>query len=702
MEPNADTYLLGNAAQITGTIDGGSGNDELVITTSDNADTVTIGAPVIVRNGVQTRYLNIDTVTLNTLGGIEMITVNPAAAGFPTRVNVNSGNDADTIAVNLLAGVNTGINVDGGEPSAGDSLIVNGTSAADVIAVNGLGVSYSGMSIGLSRIENLNVAAGDGNDSITLSGATVTGGVQLLGEGGDDSMTLTYPITAGSLSADGGAGANNTLVVNLTNADDAVTLNASSIQIAGGLTAQYGNFASLTLNSLGGADNVHVLNSHAGITTLNLGAGSDTLTIDATSGLLNADAGSDNDMLNIHNISFDASLSLGTGDDSVNVSSTANKLDGIKAKLTVVDGGGNDTLNVIDSGDTLGQTGSLSGSQLTGLGMTGSIVYAALETLNVSLGSGSDSFTVLGTHSGVATVNANGGADVVNVQSTSGATTVNAGDGSDTINIRAIGAALTVNAGNGDDAINAGSLSPATGGTVNAIGALLTVNGDAGTDVLNVDDSGDGAANAGTLTATSLTGLGLSASGLTYGTFEALNIGLGVGGDTFTIAGTHTGTTSLNASAGADSVTILGTAGATTVNSGNDSDTVNVRAIGAALTVNAGDGTDIINVGSNAPASNGNVNAIGALLTVNGDAGADTLNVDDTGDSLTNTGTLTATSLSGLGLSASGLSYGTLEALNIGLGSGGDTFMIAGTHAGAITLDTNAGADTVIVWALPA
>ena len=49
--------------------------------------------------------------------------------------------------------------------------------------------------------------------------------------------------------------------------------------------------------------------------------------------------------------------------------------------------------------------------------------------------------------------------------------------------------------------------------------------------------------------------------------------------------------------------------------------------------------------------------------------------VDDTGDTTSNTGVLSSTALTGLGMS-DGISYGTLEDLNVDLGSGSDTFTI--------------------------
>ena len=227
-----------------------------------------------------------------------------------------------------------------------------------------------------------------------------------------------------------------------------------------------------------------------------------------------------------------------------------------------------------------------------------------------------------------------------------------------------------------NDTINVGSLAPAIlGGTVNGIVARLTVRGDEDEDTLNVDDTGDALMNNGTLSALELTDLGM-AEGIGYEMVEHLVIGLGSGGDNFTIESTHEGTTALSANAGAD--------------------TVNVQTISGVTTVSTGTEDDTINVGSLAPATVGTVNGISAPLAIYGDAGSDTLNVDDTDDAAPNTGTLTSTTLTDLGMSV-GITYGTMEALNIGLGSGGDTFTIASTHAGTTTLSTNDGADVVDV-----
>ena len=187
-------------------------------------------------------------------------------------------------------------------------------------------------------------------------------------------------------------------------------------------------------------------------------------------------------------------------------------------------------------------------------------------------------------------------------------------------------------------------------------------------------------------------------SGITYGAMEALTIALGSGADGFTIESTHAGTTRLDTNDGDDTVLVLSTAGATTINTGAGADTINVRTIHAATTVNAGSGNDTINVGSKAPADDGLMDFISAPLTVRGEAGEDTLNVDDSGDITANSFILTDSTLTGLGMS-DGITYATIEHLNLSLGSGPITANIRSISA-ATTITTGNADDVINVGSL--
>ena len=74
------------------------------------------------------------------------------------------------------------------------------------------------------------------------------------------------------------------------------------------------------------------------------------------------------------------------------------------------------------------------------------------------------------------------------------------------------------------------------------------------------------------------------------------------------------------------------------------------------------------------------------------------MNADATGNNSAKTGTLTATTLTGLSMGTSGIAYSGLANLNINLGSGGNTFLITNTAAGTNTfLNSGTGKDTINV-----
>src|SRR5205085_4487996 len=95
----------------------------------------------------------------------------------------------------------------------------------------------------------------------------------------------------------------------------------------------------------------------------------------------------------------------------------------------------------------------------------------------------------------------------------------------------------------------------------------LTVQGLSQHDVdrLNVDDSGDPTGRVGNLTSTQISGLALSAAGITYAGIEALHITLGIGDDDVHVASTHTGTTRISGGPGSDTITVESVQGGTQI-----------------------------------------------------------------------------------------------------------------------------------------
>jgi hypothetical protein len=215
---------------------------------------------------------------------------------------------------------------------------------------------------------------------------------------------------------------------------------------------------------------------------------------------------------------------------------------------------------------------------------------------------------------------------------------------------------------------------------------------------MNVDDTGSTSAKSGTLTSTTLTGLAMGASGITYSGLASLNISLGSGGNTFTISNTNAGTvTTLNSGGGADTVNLTADSGTTNINGQAGNDIINIRSTGAVTNVNTGAGTNTVNIGSLAPSANGIVNNIQGALTVTG-SGSDVMNVDDTGSTSAKSGTLTSTTLTGLAMGASGITYSGLASLNINLGSGNDTFTVTGvTNTTVTTINGSAGTNSAVL-----
>ena len=193
---------------------------------------------------------------------------------------------------------------------------------------------------------------------------------------------------------------------------------------------------------------------------------------------------------------------------------------------TVSSGAGtNDQLIIDNRAYGPGVVGQLTSSRFSVVSPATKIDYSEIEDLDLFLGVGADTVAIVSTHRGTTDLDAGGGTDVINVKAISGNTTINGGDQSDTINVGSNAAGVL-----GDAANN-------TNGTLDDIGALLSISGNdptSGSDVLNVDDTGDSVGRTGTLTATTISGLGMDGS-IKYDTVETLNISLGSGRDTFNV-----------------------------------------------------------------------------------------------------------------------------------------------------------------------
>jgi hypothetical protein len=694
--------------------------------------------------GVGITYTGIEHLIISLGSGGNTFTINSthgsATSPYQEETTLNTGAGSDTVHINDVT----------------DLLFVNGEDHGDTINVNGTGTGSVSTLHGDNGNDIFNIRGMDGDVDVW----GMDGDVDVFGDIGNDTFNvgsvaptlpgvptnLTGNIDAinGLLTVDGGTGTLDVLNVddsNPTNETKSGTMSGSTIR---GLEMEEGiDYTTLEyLNIwLGSGGNTFTINStHAGNTVVSTSGGEDTIHINDVNGILvvNGEAdidtfnvngtssGSDttlngeggNDIFNVRAMAGAVTVNGNEGSDTINVGSLAPASNGnvnaIDAELVVSGDGGTNTLNVDDTGDTLPNTGNLTGTHITGLGMGGFITYDTIATLNINLGSGGDTFTIESTHFNATNLNAFGGSDIINIRTISGITTVDSGTASDTITV--------------------GTLAPVAGGTLNSIDAALIVEGNdpaSGSDVLIVDDTGDTADNIGFLTSTTITGLGM-AVGITYTGIEHLIISLGSGGDIFTINSTHGSATSpyqedtiLNAGSGSDTIHINDVTDLLYVNGEDHGDTINVNGTGTGSlsTLHGDDGNDIfnirgmdgdvdvfgdagddtVNVGTATPSlpgvpttETGNVDAINGLLTVDGGTGTqDVLNVDDSDPTnTTKSGTLTGATIRGLELEE-GIDYTTFEYLNIWLASGSNTFTINSTQAGQTIVSTAAGEDTV-------
>jgi Ca2+-binding RTX toxin-like protein len=227
-----------------------------------------------------------------------------------------------------------------------------------------------------------------------------------------------------------------------------------------------------------------------------------------------------------------------------------------------------------------------------------------------------------------------------------------------------------------DVGTNGSPLTPSAGDAyyVAPLNPNTTVDETQQVDTLNVYDTADPNNVNGTLTENTLTGLGMGGNtvvggvampgGITYSELESVNIALGNGNDTFTIAGTSQASTSL----------VTGT--------GNDN--INVQTISGHTSVSTGAGNDTVTVGNA-----GNVARIAGLLTIDTGTGNNTLTVDDSQDTNDTTGTLTGSTLTGIGMPT------VAEEQTITVDAASGNFELLAAGYGEITLTYGASAAQV-------
>ncbi|MCA9179632.1 MAG: hypothetical protein KDB14_34490 [Planctomycetales bacterium] len=492
-------------------INGHTGHDSLVVETTSGDDDVQLHADSIQVEGLATvHYAAFEQLQLLTLDGDDAVTVHGVHSG---ETSIATGQHRDTVTI-------TGIS---------HSLAVDTGVGADTVVV-------------LSTSAPLTLDTGAGDDSVHVQALSATATVQL---GGDNDRLLVssdapwnqgvLSTIGGLLRVDGGEGFDDRVFVsdlgnqaNATGRLDPTRL--TGLDMADGM--EFANIDHLSILLGAGADNFVVAGTLHGKTTIDGGAGDDHITVLGIGG--------------------DATIAGGDGSDTIDVQLTSSEpielpqtlppTDGNYAPyrrlLTVIGGqdGSIDAMHVQSTHDQ-SDSGVLSSSLLTGLGMGAGIAYRELEQLTLDTSDQQNELVIHSTHGGATIVSSHGGDDSVLIESTAGPTTVRSGDGHDSINVRTVDGSTFVDAGAGLDIVRVGTEAPFRGGVLDGIRAPLAVMGGGDQDVLLVDNTGATAASSGSLSEYRLTGWGMS-DGIAYDAFESLEVWLGSGADTVDVTGT--------------------------------------------------------------------------------------------------------------------------------------------------------------------
>jgi hypothetical protein len=453
----------------------------------------------------------------------------------------------------------------------------------------------------------------------------------------------------GDVYINAGTGVNTLNVYDLFDTSGATwTITGSTITRTGAAVIHYNGQHVVVINGGTGNLTYNVLGTEAnGFTGIDTGTGADTMNVQSTGAF---------GTLTVNN------LFGGSNHDTVDIGSTAPVPGGILANIAgtvnVANSfGGGTTLTLDDSGDTTGQTFTVTGASITGTGFSGAIKYnpnnGGHEVTDIHLFGG-------------------GGGNTFNVQNTALGTPIFI----DTD-------ALIASANNH---VNIGSSGPSLGGTLANIAGPVNVGSFAGSTTLTVDDSGDAVSKTATLTDGLLIGLAPAAiswtpTASTTGGVNFLDILGGSGGNTFNVPNTS------NLDFG------------TRVQTGTGNDSVNLQATTGVFSAYNNAGSDTVTIGSLAPSLGGTVASINAYVDVNG-TGPVAVIVDDTGDATGRAATLTRSAVSTNtlgGMSPAPFYYEkNVTSLTVDAGSGNDSLKLVGTAPGtAVTFNGGGGANTL-------
>ncbi len=667
---------LGSTGAIV--VDGGGNNDTLVAAGTNGNDAFTVG-----NNGTR-NTLDITTGTLNRLD-VQQINVEGL------RLDGLDGDDTFTVDNNVAA-YSLGVRIDGGNPSASDSVTLNGTSAG-VSDTIGLALAASGDvvtgavggTVTLTGVERLTIDAGADNDAVSVTNFGVA-------------SALT------DVTVNSGGNANDTFTLTGSSAANAIEVTPTS---ATSVQATAGSGPLVTVNLAAAATSTFTVDGGAGndVVTVHGTATDDTILVNRTLRQVTV-----TDSLTAVYKRIDLTelapnalvVAGGLGDDTITVT-------GIGGPTLTVDGQGpaaSDTLVMLSTaGGAVFSATPGTANDSGSVTMDGSVTqFVGIEavTLDAGAGVGADSVTIAGTSgddaiavtaisasSASVAVNARGLITIRNATAAS-SLTVNAGDGSDTLQMAVSGADnfdFVVNASGpagtdrlfveGTTGVDAFTYTPdatiAADGVIDVNGEQITFFGSeaivlaglGGNDTLTANVANAGAVD-DRLSWTPSGDDGRfqlnSSTAVDYTSLEVRTFALGqsVVGDAIAVTGTS----------GNDVASIVSGTGTVGVTLNGELGTFNFDAADVdTLTIDLGAGSDAISVTPFADI---------AVTVHGGDAGNDTLTIVPAA---------TATTVTETSATVSGTEQTTF--------TGVETLVVNGT--GPLTLQGSASDDTVVI-----
>ena len=396
-----------------------------------------------------------------------------------------------TKANSILLGVTGGEINDIVDPSlaAGSHFIAGGigrvdpNDGADAITIGGKG--------------KWAVFANAGDDQVNQDGATTSAFdsasvVNVLGQNGNDQITLANVSNKASIFASGGAGADTIAVVNSgtttifggddsTDGADRITFNG--VNGVGGTAVIFGN---------GGDDTITVGNTanldSTSTATVYGGFGNDQITVAGTKATLSIIGGEGSDTITVSNTgtTFITGGNLSGADQSLDGADQIT-VNGSGGTIAIFSNLGNDTVSATGLQDSTtiqiyGGKGSdtITESNVSSLGKNSIFIAGGEDGDTISATGNGGALTIYG---GISSADSTDGADAITVgNGSTGALNVFANGGNDTVTIGTLGndstTTATVYGGGGNDTI-----------TVQAQGAfsqVLTLNGNDGADTFSI------------------------------------------------------------------------------------------------------------------------------------------------------------------------------------------------------------------------